>query len=186
MDKATQVRDLLVRVGRSADRNAFRDLYALAAPHVYALCLRLMQSRPQAEEAVQEAFLQIWRKADQYDPELGPALPWLLMVARNRTISMLRVLPLPNQDIDDYLDTPDDAAPAADQTISDGEMARAVREAIRSLPEQPRRALELAFFEGLEHHAIAARMGVPLGTAKSWIRRSLISLRQALPAEFRP
>lgn len=186
MDKAALIRDLLVRVGRDADREAFRKLHALTAPHVYAVCLRLMRVPHQAEEAMQEAFLLIWRKASQYDPGLGPALPWMLMVCRNRAVSMLRMLPPPAADIDDHIDLPDEQIMAIDQVVGDIEISRAVRAALTLLPEKPRRALELAFFEGLEHHAVAARMGVPLGTAKSWIRRALISLRQQLPPEYQP
>lgn len=186
LDKAAQARELLVRVGRDADRDAFQALYALTAPHIYAMCLRLMRTPPAAEEAMQEAFLLIWHKADRYDPDLGPAMPWMLMVARNRAVSLLRSQPPPSLDIDDHPDTPDEATPAIDLMVCDNEMGRAVRKALSALPEKPRRALELAFFEGLEHHAVATRMGVPLGTAKSWIRRALLSLRQELPAEFRP
>lgn len=186
LDKAALIKDLLVRVGRDADREAFRALHNLTAPHVYAVCLRMMRAQHQAEEAMQEAFLLIWRKASQYDPNLGPALPWMLMVSRNRAVSMLRTLPPPAVDIDEHIDLPDDVTPAIDQVVGDIEISRAVRTALSLLPEKPRHALELAFFEGLEHPAVAARMGVPLGTAKSWIRRALISLRQQLPAEYQP
>ena len=186
LDKAGLIRDLLVRVGRDGDRGAFQELYALTAPHIYAMCLRLMRTPPAAEEAMQEAFLLIWHKASRFDPALGPAMPWMLMVARNRAVSLLRSLPPPCLDIDDHPDRPDEATPAIDVTVGNNEIGRAVRKALSALPEKPRRALELAFFEGLEHHAVATRMGVPLGTAKSWIRRALLSLRQELPAEFRP
>lgn len=186
LDKAALVRDLLMKVGREADRAAFRQLHVLTAPHVYALCLRLLRAPHQAEEAMQEGFLLIWRKAGQYDPDLGPALPWMLMVCRNRAVSMLRTLGPPALDIDDHQDLADEVNPQADQVVGDMKLSHAVRAALQALPDKPRRALELAFFEGLEHHAVAARMGVPLGTAKSWIRRALISLRQQLPPEFQP
>lgn len=185
LDDAAILTDLMLRIASQGDRTAFRHLYELTAPRIYALCLRLMRTPPRAEDMMQEVFLLVWRKARHYSPARGPVLPWMLMIARNRAISDLRLVQPGLDPIDDEPDMPDATIPA-DQQISDQQMGLAVRSALSGLPDNLRHALELAFFEGLAYPEVAVRMGVPLNTAKSWIRRALIRLRQGIPAECRP
>lgn len=185
LDDAAILTELMLRIASQGDRMAFRQLYELTAPRIYALCLRLMRSPQRAEDMMQEVFLLVWRKARYYNPARGPVLPWMLMIARNRAISDLRLVQPGMDPIDDEPDMPDATIPA-DQQISDQQMGLAVRAALAGLPDNLRHALELAFFEGLAYPEVAVRMGVPLNTAKSWIRRALIRLRQGMPAECRP
>ena len=164
------------------DVNAFEELYDRHSRIVYGLVLRILQQASTAEEVVQDVFLQLWRNAAQYDTSRGPFLPWLLTLSRNRALDHLRLKSERQRRREDQTDE----LPAA-VTVPDFESrfdlkrrALRVRELISALQPQQRRAIELAYFEGLSHSEIAAKLQEPLGTVKSWIRNGLLKLKEGL------
>jgi len=175
--------ELMERVlGR--DASALETLYDRYARPVYSLVLRIAQQPGSAEEIVQDVFLQLWKSADRFQISRGPLEPWLFTLARNRALDFLRLKREKQRRREDSVD---DSLPIADVTRPDPEgdidlarRAEKVRGLLASLPAAQRRAIELAFFEGMSHSEIAVAMGEALGTVKSWIRGGLLRLRESL------
>lgn len=163
--------DLLRRI-EAGDRAALAELYDQHAPLVNALCLRILRDRAEAEEVLQEVFLQAWRQAGRYDPARGSVASWLAVIARSRALDRLRRRAARRE-------APEEAIPVEVEMPRAAE-AIAVRDALRALPPTQRRALELAYYEGLTQVEIAARTGEPLGTVKTRMRTALLRLREAL------
>jgi RNA polymerase sigma-70 factor (ECF subfamily) len=169
------------------DRNsgALETLYDRYSRPVYSLVLRISQQATAAEEIVQDVFLHLWRHADRYDASRGPLEPWLFTMARNRALDFLRLKSEKQRRLEDAyeIDPPPSAATPAqapELRIDQERRAVKVRAVMAELPETQRRAIEMAFFDGLTHSEIAAALGEPLGTIKSWIRGGLLRLRESL------
>ena len=166
------------------DVRAFEELYDRHSRIVYGLVLRILQQASTAEEVMQDIFLQLWRNARHYDGARGPFLPWLLTLARNRALDQLRL----KSERQRRREEQSDQLPAAgsrpdfEGNLDDQRRAARVRELMSALKPQQKRAIELAYFEGLSHSEIAARLGEPLGTVKSWIRNGLLKLKEGLEA----
>jgi len=161
-----------VRRLAAGDQAALSEFYDLFAGLVNALALRILRDSADAEDVVQEVFLQAWRQADRFDPRRGRLEAWLCTIARTRALDRLRRRVSRRED-------PAEAAPAPTESPRPVE-GLAVRKALLSLSADQRRALELAYFEGLTQTEIAARLDEPLGTIKTRIRTALIRLREAL------
>jgi len=152
------------------------DLYDLYSGVVYGVALRVLGDTTAAEDVLQEIFLQLWRRPQSFNAERGRLAPWLAVIARNRAIDVLRKRP-PEADIDETpVSTRVDLEDIAAQRIA----IEKVRCAIGQLPPEQRKALEMAFFEGLTHTEIASKTGEPLGTVKTRIRSALMAVRKAL------
>ena len=164
------------------DVSAFEELYDRHARLVYGLVLRILQQSATSEEVVQDVFLQLWRNAGQYDSSRGPFVPWLLTVARNRALDNLRLKgerQRRREELSDELPTVV-SAPEFEKELDDKRRAERVRVLLASLNPQQKRAIELAYFEGMSHSEIAAALKEPLGTVKSWIRQGLLRLKEGL------
>jgi RNA polymerase sigma-70 factor, ECF subfamily len=166
------------------DPSALETLYDRYGRTVYSLVLRISQQPASAEEIVQDVFLQLWKSADRFQASRGPLAPWLFTMARHRALDFLR---LKREKQRRREDSSDDAFPAmatarpdVEGAIDQSRCAEKVRALLASLPASQRRAIELAFFEGMSHSEIAASMGEALGTVKSWIRGGLLRLRESL------
>lgn len=161
---------------------ALELLYDRYSRAVYSLVLRIAQQTASAEEIVQDVFLQLWRNAHLYQAARGPLEPWLFTVARNRALDHLRLKREKQRRREETLELQPAAvaAPNPEDVMDRQRRAERVRGLMRALPEQQRRAIELAFFEGMTHSEIAAALREPLGTVKSWIRSGLLRLREAL------
>lgn len=176
----TDERVLLLKISRG-DQLAFRELYDQTSPQLYAVALRLLRRRDVAEDVVQEVFLTLWHAADQYDMARGSVRTWLSTITRNRCIDRLRRAPIPISEVeadelpDQYADDPLQSA------LTDADLS-VLAECLEDLNEQQRRSISLAYFDGLTHQDVAARMDVPLGSAKTWIRRGLDVLRKCMGA----
>jgi len=165
------------------DVRAFEQLYDRHSRIVYGLVLRILQQASTAEEVVQDIFLQLWRNAAQYDGSRGPFLPWLLTLARNRALDHLRLKSerqRRREEQSEQLPPIVVSAPDFEAKLDDKRRAARVRELMSALQPQQKRAIELAYFEGLSHSEIAARLEEPLGTVKSWIRNGLLKLKEGL------
>jgi RNA polymerase sigma-70 factor (ECF subfamily) len=167
---------LLARVAHG-DRAAFRSLYDAAAPHLMGVAMTLLRRRDLADDLLQDAFLAIWQKAGQFSDQRGTPMAWMAMIVRHRAIDRMRTAkrrPQETSSEEALAQTPAFAEPMA---ASDG---RDVAKALAGLPDSQRRAVTLAFFEGLTHEELAGRLNAPLGTVKSWIRRGLLALKESL------
>jgi len=171
--------DLLARIA-DGDERALAALYDAMASLAYGLALRVVGDGDVAEDVVQDAFLRIWHRADRYEPARGAARPWILRVVRNVAIDRIRT-----RDARSRAETRSqtDAALAPvpeqpDETATRSERSRRLRAALAELPAEQRRALEIAYFEGLSHSEIAERERMPLGTVKTRIRDGVMKLRE--------
>lgn len=164
----------------AGDEAALRLLYEAEAGRMLGVAMRLLRRRALAEEAVQDAFVLIWRKAASFDPAKGSGLTWMYTVLRNRALNILRdesrteLRDEPvGEDVEDERDSPE----AAMLKLSD---ADALRACLEKLEPKRRAAILLAYVQGLSHGELAGRLDQPLGTIKSWIRRSMLTLKECL------
>lgn len=165
------------------DRAAFAELYRISAPRLYPIALRILRGREAAEDVLQESYVLIWRKAAQFHPGRGRPLPWMAAIVRNRAIDRLRAQareprnPAQWDDMAEGLADPVSSASAAAAPDS-----VAVRGCLGRLQENQRQAILLAYYGGLTHEELSARLDAPLGTVKSWVRRGLLQLKECLEA----
>jgi len=167
------------------DVRAFEQLYDRHSRIVYGLVLRILQQGSTAEEVVQDVFLQLWRNASRYQPSRGPFVPWLLTLARNRALDTLRLKSERQRRREDQTEELPQIAqvPQYEQALDEKRRAEVVRSLMSSLSAPQKKAIELAYFEGLSHSEIAEALHEPLGTVKSWIRNGLIRLKEGLRAQ---
>ncbi len=161
-------------------RPSLSVIYAQEAPRMLGVALRILKRRQLAEDAVQEAFVLIWRNAAKFDPAKGSAATWIYTVLRNRTLTMLRdegrrePVEMPEgEDVVDEAETPE-------ETIARLSDAEALKHCLQKLEPRRRMAIALVYTHGLSHGELAGKLGIPLGTIKSWLRRSLLTLRECL------
>jgi RNA polymerase sigma-70 factor, ECF subfamily len=166
------------------DVSAFEELYDRHSRIVYALVVRILQQAPTAEEVCQDVFLQLWRNAAQYQSARGPFVPWLLTLARNRALDHLRLKSERQRRREDQADElPAIAqAPEYEKALDEKRRAERIRSLIGTLSAPQKKAIEMAYFEGLSHSEIANALHEPLGTVKSWIRNGLLRLKEGLQA----
>jgi RNA polymerase sigma-70 factor (ECF subfamily) len=170
---------------REGDAAALDVLYGRYSAPVNSLVWKVLQNAEEAEDVTLDVFWQIWRQADRYDPSRGAPPAWIFTVARSRAIDRLRSRHRREDrtiSFDDpavKLDPLDEEA-SPDQVASFRQTRDAVREALTTLSPAQREAVELAFFRGLTHVEIAAKLRQPLGTVKTRIRQGLIRLRKVL------
>jgi RNA polymerase sigma-70 factor (ECF subfamily) len=170
------------------DKTALARLYDLLAKPLYSLAFRVLNDAGEAQDVVQDVFLQMWHKAATYDTSRGSVFAWSATLTRNRAIDRVRMR---KRRAELLADSAPDLQPAAigNDTDSAGslwlrEKAGAVRTALAALAPDQQKAIELAFFSGLTQQEIAARLNEPLGTIKARIRRGLLKLREILPARL--
>jgi RNA polymerase sigma factor (sigma-70 family) len=170
----------LLRRCAEGDRTALRAIYDAEAARMLGVSMRLLRRRALAEEAVHDTFLQVWQKAASFDPERGEAQTWLYAILRNRCLNILRG-EARTELVEDFepmgLEAPDVDPETLVVRLSDTE---ALKRCLERLEPNRREAILLAYVQGLSHGELAGRLGVPLGTMKSWIRRSLVALRECL------
>lgn len=177
--QAVAMTDLLVKIARDRDKQAFASLFAYYAPRVKGYLIRQGADDGTAEELAQEALLTAWRKADRFDPTKASAGTWIFTVARNLRIDALRKGRRPEFDPEDPAFVPDpaespDAAIQADQTRV------RIRKAMADLPEEQATVIRLSFFEDKPHGEIAEQLGLPLGTVKSRLRLAMRRIKSSL------
>ncbi|MEW6682981.1 MAG: sigma-70 family RNA polymerase sigma factor [Nitrospirota bacterium] len=165
------------------DAQAFATFYDRHASTVLGFLCRLLGDRSEAEEALQDAFWQVWRQAGSYDPTRGRPVAWLVQIARSRGLDRLRRVKLRTARTADLPDEDRERIPGAetaDQQAIDGETQERVHTALATLPAEQRQAVTLAFFNGLTHPEIALRVNAPLGTVKTRIRLGMQKLEAVL------
>ncbi len=177
-DHPSEDEQLATRLSQG-DRSAFLTLYDRYAGRVYGLTLRILRDAMSAEEATQDTFLKLWRKAASYNPAQGAFRTWLLTIARHTALDQIR-----RESRRPILETPDDPAlmwgplsPAGSESTEEARW-RTLRFALRDLPAEQSQAIELAFFYGMSHSEIAEELRLPLGTVKTRIRLGMEKLRK--------
>ena len=170
---------LLQAVSRG-DESALAALYDRYRLILFGLILRILHDRQEGEDVLQEVFLQVWRRANDFDPARGRAFTWLVTIARSRALDRLRMLSSRSRFVEADEQTVSDEVTDTAQELVKSEEGQIVRQALAELPHEQRRALLLAYFEGLTQAEIAERLGDPLGTVKTRMRSGLIKLRELL------
>lgn len=171
----------LLAAAARGDEQAFAALYDRTSPRVYGMVLRVVRDPAQAAEVTQDVYLQVWREAARFDPELGSVLSWLLMIAHRRAVDRVRSARAATLREDQYaLRQADRPYDEVSEQVHAGLEAQRVHKALRDLTDTQREAINLAYFAGYTHREVAALLDLPLGTAKTRIRDGLIRLRDAL------
>lgn len=187
MDDRDDVASLLARIALR-DARAFEALYRLVAGRLMAVAVRVTQDRAMAEDVLQEVFVKVWHQSTAAAPGQHLTLAWLCVVTRNGAIDLLRKRK-PEQSLhwqdeqgeEQVHDTQDESGSPLDQLLAHEDGAQ-LGHCMDTLEPEPKRALLLAFYEGLTHPEIALRMQRPLGTVKAWTRRSLLRLKGCMEA----
>jgi len=173
--------DLAVLLQRVAeqDKTAFRELYRETSGRLMALLIKQLGNDQEAADALQLVYINLWKRANRYNPDKGKALTWMIVVARNTAIDLMRRRRF-NLVSDDAIQELEDTAPA----LVENELLRSSRavltEHLDTLPVKQKEALHLHYFEDLTFDEVAARMNASPNTARSWGRRGMITLRQRL------
>ncbi len=171
--------ELLAGVARrdEASLAALYDRYHLLA---FSLALRVVNDRGRAEDVVQEAFLAVWRKAGTYAEGRGSVKTWLTSIVRNRAIDLVRARRESDRDDETTLLALRDQAPSVLEQVTARLDSETLRTFVERLPLEQRRAIAMAYFEGLSHSEIAEATGIPLGTVKSRVRLGMHRLRDLI------
>lgn len=168
--------------------DAFEVIYDRHADAAFSLAFRICSQRALAEDVVQEAFLSLWRSRTRYDRNRGSVRTWLLGIVHNRAIDALRRRAVRDRGLV-HEEGIEERVPAPDRTdldVARREEAREIRSALGELPDEQSQVIELAYFAGMTHVQIAAKLEMPVGTIKGRMRLGLAKMRMALgdPAEM--
>lgn len=170
---------LLSRVAEG-DSEAFASLYDASASKLFAVALRILRNREQAEEVVQEAYIKIWNRAGDYNPDLAAPVTWMAAIVRNRSLDELRRRGgrvFVDDDVLDTLESDDESAVALLERQDD---VAKLRRCLDGLESEKRKMVCLAYLEGMSREDLAQKFGKPEGTVKTWLRRSLMQLKGCL------
>jgi RNA polymerase sigma-70 factor, ECF subfamily len=174
---------LLDRIAKG-DQQAFSQLYDHSSTLLFTLSVRIMGNHEEAAELLQEVYWEIWRKVSRYDIGRGTPVAWLVTLTKSRAIDRLRARATRGYRTTNSLDggTPEvaDPGPSPFETQADQDLRIAVGSAVAGLPQAQQLAIELAYYEGLSHTEIAARLNQPLGTVKTRIKLGMSKLRDGL------
>ena len=181
-DRAVEL-DLLARITKR-ERAAFEQLYTRYSNILYATAMKFLKEDADAQDVVQDVFIQIWDKAKLYDPAKGKPLTWALTMTRNRSIDRIRAIQRRTRLRDDFeKETVADESAGIREALSGvdvSEKTQILRDAVARLSPEQRKVIYLAFFGGLTQSEIADRLGEPLGTVKARARRGLMKLKEHL------
>lgn len=177
----TTENDTAVLLGRIAlrDRAALSALYSSVSPKLFAVSLRILRDRGDAEDALQEVFVKIWQHADRFAATGRSPVAWLVTIARYHAIDMLRARKPVADTIDDNWEIADQALSPEAETVLKGE-GRRIDRCMEELEADRSAAVRSAYVEGLSYQELAERHDVPLNTMRTWLRRSLLKLRECL------
>jgi RNA polymerase sigma-70 factor (ECF subfamily) len=165
------------------DRSALEEIYRATRVKLFGICLRILGDRKEAEDALQDVYVNLWQRADRYDPTRASPIAWLAAFARNRAIDRLRTGKVRSGavPVEEAAPLADDS-PLAEALLIDLERNAQIHTCLGALDKRTQDHIRAAFFEGRTYAELAEQAGVPLGTMKSWIRRGLMRLRTCLEA----
>jgi len=171
--------ELIRRVARR-DGVAFRELYDRTAPHLFGIALRILRKKDLAEDVLQDSFVSVWERAADFDPERGAVMSWMVTIVRHRAIDAIRRQGVRQEGTGIGEEALAFLVAGSDTAADRGAVRRALDHCLGLLDEQPRLAVIYAYAFGFTHEELAAHFKTPLGTVKSWIRRSLDRLKLCL------
>lgn len=171
----------LIQQVAKQDREAFSRLYDQSSSRIFSLAMRMLKVRSDAEDLLQEVFVQIWRQASNYSEDRGSPEAWIINIARSRAIDKLRSIRRRDKSFT-LTDNPAGAesTESAESFVAESEVQLTINSALADLPAAQRKVLELAYFDGLTQTEIAERLAEPLGTVKTRMRSGLQRLRDIL------
>ncbi len=190
-ERSTALAQLLSRVALG-DRQAFKALYEATHAHLFGVILRINTNSAQAEDVLQEVFINVWRAAQGFEAARSQPMTWLTSIARNRAIDSLRRRKTEvatvstragsgdNDDDDDLLAEVPSADAGPLELLQQAAAARAVTRCVDQLKPEQQQCVALAYYQGLSHAEVAQQLQQPLGTVKSWVRRALLTLKDCL------
>ncbi len=163
------------------NRAAFAALYRGTSSRLFGICLRVLVQRSEAEDALQEVYTAVWRKAVQFDPQKASAGAWLAMIARNKAIDRLRAMSSqPGRASVELADAVEDPTASPVQAVQTAADRAQLEHCLQRLEPKRQSLIRAAFFDGLTYEELAKHIEAPLGSIKSWIRRGLLQLRECL------
>ncbi len=181
-DAREALRDAMVRLA-AGDQAALEIVYRMTRVKLFGITLRILGDRKEAEDALQDVYVNLWQRADRYDPARASPIAWLAAFARNRAIDRLRTGKVRGGSVpvEEAAPLPDES-PLADALLVDAEQRAQIHKCLGALDDRTQGHIRAAFFEGMTYAQLAEAADVPLGTMKSWIRRGLQRLRACLEA----
>ena len=173
--------ELALVIGRVSlgDRQAFSQLYRRSSPKLFAILVRILKNRSEAEDALQEVFMKIWQRADRFSAEEGRAETWLSTIVRNHAIDLIRARKPVSSSIDEAYDLASDAPDPEAAAVSSSEGGR-IEKCMQRLESDKAEAVKRAYVEGLSYQELADFYNIPINTIRTWLRRSLLKLRECL------
>jgi RNA polymerase sigma-70 factor, ECF subfamily len=173
--------DTLLTLTASGDQRAFRALYDRTSGRLFAICLRIARNRALAEDFLQEAYARVWERSPQFDPQRGSALAWMIALTRHHAIDVVhkRGREILSADGAEF-ELPEPPAVAPAEARLD---LPAISRALGELDEGPRRAIMHAYLDGMSYEEIGVALGIPIGTAKTWVSRGIARLRRSLDGD---
>ncbi len=178
MATRADIEDMLARTALG-DRAAFSRRYNATSAKLFGICLRVLNNRAEAEDALQDIYVRIWQKAGRYSAGTYSPMTWLITLARNLAIDKLRARRAPGQDIDEMHDLRDAAPGPEAAAVAKSEMGR-IADCLDELEPERAQAIKGAYLDGETYRDLAARHDVPVNTMRTWLRRSLIKLKDCL------
>lgn len=175
---SAEIAELLSRVALR-DRSAFKTLYVRTSAKLLGVTLRILRDRSEAEEALQEVYVKVWQRADRYVAGAYSPISWLVAVARNHALDVIRARKPQSEDIEAALDVADQGPDPEAAAVGSGERAR-IDGCLGQLEPDRADAVRFAYLDGYSYDELAARYRVPLNTMRTWLRRSLLKLRDCL------
>ncbi|HQR07490.1 MAG TPA: sigma-70 family RNA polymerase sigma factor [Gemmatales bacterium] len=183
MHEPMLVTDEMLIAGISrGDAASLAALYDRYAPRAFGLILQILKNQTDAEDVVQETFLQVWQQAGRYDSRKGKPTVWILLLARCRALDRLRKKQSKLFAVQENVSEPPSPAPSTDEAIQLNESQKLICSALCTLSQEQQEPIRLAFYEGLTHMEIAEQVRLPLGTVKTRIRTGMQTLRTTLTA----
>lgn len=181
MAMQTPSQDIADLIARCAlrDRAAFRSLYERTSAKLFGVILRILRDRSEAEEAIQEVYVKIWQRADRYVAGNYSPISWLVAVARNHSLDILRARRPISEDIDVALEIPD-AGPNPERAALDSDEKGRIEHCLSLLEDDKAEAVRGAYLDGFSYDELAQKYAVPINTMRTWLRRSLMKLRECL------
>jgi RNA polymerase sigma-70 factor, ECF subfamily len=175
---SSEIAQLLARTALR-DRAAFTVLYQRTSAKLFGVLLRILKDRAEAEEALQEVYVKIWQRADRYAAGGYSPISWLVAIARNHALDRLRARKPVSDTIDAAFEVPDGGRNPEQVTLDEDERGR-IETCMEQLEQERADAVRGAYLDGYSYEELAERAGIPLNTMRTWLRRSLIKLRECL------
>ena len=178
MKPTSDIENFIARIALK-DRKAFSKLYETTSAKLFGIVLRILNNRADAEEALQEIYIKIWNNASKYTANNYSPMSWLIAIARNHAIDIIRARKPVSVDIDEEFNIADENKTPEDEAINTSEGKR-IEKCLTELDQNKANAIRMAYVEGYSYVELAASFKVPINTMRTWLRRSLASLKECL------